>query len=395
MRTILISAAIASLSFNALLLPSRVGASANTRALSPIVSLLLDGDEPGSAVTRPSYRDGANIPELSGSMYGAMGDHPVRKVSMDSPWPDYADNNDMRIDLYFPSDISGKRPTVFFISGWHVYHSERYRSFLYFIASQGFNAVFIPYLDVDPMGNPDLLLTILDGVAAGPWEDRIDTSKVGFAGHSMGAGLVFYLAQQRSNWGTQGRFLFPMAAWWGFHLQPTGDYQLPANTNLIVQVNHDDSGTDPRQNIDFLLHNNVDATRKTYLYLPGDANHVSNHGVSYSVEENGVYYHDALDQVGLHRPLESLMRYSFEGDTQWKSIGLPDAGDANYDTFYSVNSISVLSTDDPMANHDIPIPAEQDLDTSFLCSKQPTNPRWKMCMPCKDSSRDQAWHQCQ
>ncbi len=394
MRGILVSAVLVSLSFSALLLPSRVDASTKINAMPPIISLLLDENQLGSAVTRPSYRDSANIPELSGSMYGAMGEHPVRIASMNSPWPDYADNGDMSVDLYFPSDISGKRPTVFFISGWHVYHSERYRSLLYFIASQGFNAVFVPYLNVEPMSNLNILLTILDGVVAGPWAERIDTSKVGFAGHSMGAGLVFYLAQQRSNWGAQGRFLFPMAAWWGFHLPATGNYQLPANTNLIVQVNHDDSGTDPRQNIDFLLHNNVDAERKTYLYLPGDANHISDHHVSYSVEENGVYYHDALDQVGLHRPLESLMRYSFEGDTQWKSIGLPDPGDANYNVLHTTNGISVLSTDDPLGNHVVPVPAEQDLEAAFLCSRD-TNPRWKMCMPCKDTSRDQAWQPCQ
>jgi pimeloyl-ACP methyl ester carboxylesterase len=237
------------------------------------------------------------------------------------------------------------------------------------------------------------LLTILDSVVD-QFSPIIDTSKVGYVGHSEGGGFVFYLARERPNWGTQGRFIFSIAAWWGFHLPETGNVNYPSNTNLIVQVNHYDNGTDPRQNIDFLLHNTIPVERKTYLYLPGDAEHTADHGVSYSMFENGHYTYDALEQVGLYRPLESLMHYSFgDDDPQWKWIGLPDAGDANYNVLHETNGISVLSTDDPLHNHTVPIPVEGNLTESYLCSKS-ANPRWRMCMPCRDTLRDQAWTQC-
>jgi len=92
------------------------------------------------------------------------------------------------------------------------------------------------------------------------------------------------------------------------------------------------------------------------------------------------------------------MRYSFENDTEWKKIGLPDPGDANYDVLYTLNDgITVLSTDDPLGNHDVPIPAEADLEANFLCHQNDPNnyynPRWRMCMPCRDTSRDQNWVQ--
>lgn len=383
------------------------GVNAGTTALPTILSFLLDDASPfGTLVPRPSYGDAANIPELGGGWYGAMGEHPVRRLTMASPWPSYVDNHERDIDLFYPSDVVGKKPTVFFISGWGK-KADTYRSLLYFIASQGFNVVFIPYTGGDAIGNPDVLLDIMDGVVNSVWNSMIDTTKVGYSGHSSGGGLTFFLAQQRPNWGTEGRFIFSIAAWWGFHLPVTGNLQFPANTNMIVQVSHDDSGTDPRQNIDFFIHNNINAERKSYLYLPGDVNHASDHYISYSVDENGekinenqeyngAYYFDALEQVGLYRPLESLMRYSFgtvDGET-WKAIGLPDAGDANYNVLHAVNGISMLSTDNPLANHIFPIPVEQDLNDSYLCSKH-INPRWKMCMPCKDTSRDQAWVQCQ
>jgi pimeloyl-ACP methyl ester carboxylesterase len=353
------------------------------------------------AIPEPIYSDAVIPQSLTGDTYGAMGEHPVRKISIANPWPAYANgiddddghHYDLQVDIYYPADISGKRPTVFFISGWHVYHSETYRSLLYFVASQGYNCVFIPYRHPDPLSYPELLLTVLDSVVD-QFSPIIDTSKVGYVGHSEGGGFVFYLARERPNWGTQGRFIFSIAAWWGFHLPETGNVNYPSNTNLIVQVNHYDNGTDPRQNIDFLLHNTIPVERKTYLYLPGDAEHTADHGVSYSMFENGHYTYDALEQVGLYRPLESLMHYSFgDDDPQWKRIGLPDAGDTNYNVLHKTNGISVLSTDDPLHNLTVPIPVEDNLTENYLCSKS-ANPRWRMCMPCRDTSRDQAWTQC-
>lgn len=341
---------------------------------------------------QPVYVDAADIPELPDAYYGAMGEHPVKQVSIASPWADYANNDDLKVDLLVPADMTGKRPTVFFITGYGQFHSERYRSLLYFIASKGFNCVFIPHENTNPDFHPDLLLTILDTVVA-DFAPIIDTTRIGYMGHSEGGGLAFYLAKDRPQWGTKGRFIFSLAAWWGFNLPATGNVNYPPNTNMIVQMYDPayDTGTDPRQNVDLLLHNNIPAKRKTYLYLPGDAQHTSDHHVPYSEVENGEYIYDALEQVGIYRPLESLMRYSFETDTLWKKIGLPDDGDDNYNTLYTSNDITVLSTDDPLGNLDIPIPAEANLN--FLCSAE-GNPRRQMCMPCGDTPRNDPWQQC-
>jgi len=353
-----------------------------------------------NAVPRPVYVDDAGLPELTGSEYGAMGEHEVRRVSVASPWPGYADDPNVNVDIYYPAGPTASHPTVFFIAGYGMYHSETYRSLLYFIASQGYVCVFVPHKNTGPDFHPEILLTILDGIAT-RFSPIIDTSQVGYAGHSEGGGLIFYLARARANWGSRGRFLFSMAAWWGFNLPETGIVDYPDKTNLIIQMGDPayDRGTDPRQNIDLLLHNNIPAARKTYLYLPGDARHIADHGISYSTLQNGSYIYDALEQVGLYRPLESLMRYSFAGDMRGKKIGLPEPGDAGYDVLYEQNGITVLSTDDPLGNHAVPIPPEDQLDPSYLCRQNDPNgyynPRWRMCMPCQDTSRDIPWQQCQ
>ncbi len=357
---------------------------------------------------QPVFSDAGDLPELTGDQYGAMGEHPVRKISINSPWPAYADKDYLKVDLIVPADMTGKRPTVFFITGYSIYHSESYYSLLYFIASQGYNCVFVPHEQTNPDFQPDLLLTILDGVVD-KFAPIIDTTRVGYVGHSEGGGLIFYLAKDRPQWGTNGRFLFSLAAWWGFNLPETGNVEYPPNTNMIVQMGDPalDTGTDPRQNIDLLLHNNIPAARKTYLYLPGDAVHPATHRLSYSSDidiggpglQGGIAHFNALQQVGLLRPLESLMRYSFENDTVWKKIGLPKSGDANYNTMYTLNGITVLSTDDPLGNHEVPIPVEASLATDFLCRNHDpygyNNPRWQMCMPCGDTDRDASWQQCQ
>ncbi len=387
-----------------------VGVNSGIAVLPVIISMLLDEDPPsGALATRPSYKDVANIPELGGTWHGAMGEHPVQKLTMANPWPASAGNVSLNIEIFFPSDVAGKKPTVFFFPGWDTTASETFHTLLYFIASQGFNAIFVPYDSSEGRNDPNLLLSTLDGIVSGPWSGMINTDKVGYSGHSAGGSMVFYLAKERSNWGTQGRFIFPLASWWSSHLPETGNVEYPANTNLLVQVYHDDAGTDPRQNIDFFLNNNINDERKSYLYLPGDANHTSDHDVPYSVDEHGnkiigeadAYYFDALDQVGIYRPLESLMRYSFgaEGGLEWKAIGLPDAGDDNYSVSHEVNGISVVSTDNPLiavdalGNYIVPIPVEEDLDDRYLCRK--ADNRSTMCMPCGDTSRNQAWQQCQ
>jgi hypothetical protein len=64
------------------------------------------------------------------------------------------------------------------------------------------------------------------------------------------------------------------------------------------------------------------------------------------------------------------MHYSFgDDDPRWKYIGLPDPGDANYNTLDTFNGITVLSTDDPLGNHTVPIPEEDALDSRYLCSR--------------------------
>ncbi len=329
----------------------------------------------GILVNQPIYDDPSNIPALTGDWYGAMTGHPVKKISINNPGyqdlivnrgNNYPGDNSyyfgsdaesvrLKVDLYTPANMAGPRPTVFFISGWRHYFSEQYYSLLYFIAGQGFNAVFVSY-DETNGASENHIKNILQTVVADPkFSHLIDTSKVGFMGHSMGAGILFDLARKLDVWGTQGRFVFPLAgATAYFQDQPI--IELPPNTKMIVQTYNErlnDRGynwdTDPRFSVDYLINSNISNADKTFLYLPGDANHSSSHSTPKSRYDNDIYYYDALQQIGIFRPLESLMRSSFDNDTEWNHIGLPESSSE----MRTMNGIQFYSGDTPYSDLNI------------------------------------------
>ena len=341
----------------------------------------LFGQSPGPSaldidlnIPRPIYDDPANIPELTREWHGAMTGYAVNKISIDNPayteeivnrgnnYPGdnsfYFGSDDetvrLKVDMYTPAGPITPRPTVFFISGWRHYFSEQYYSLLYFIATKGFNAVFVSYEEVKGSSRNHIKQVLLQIANDPRFSSRIDLSRVGFMGHSLGAGILFHLAIELDDWGTQGRFVFPLAGATGYY-QEQQQINLPPNTKMIVQTYNEAENdriyhwdTDPRFSIDYLVNSNIGDSDKTFLYLPGDQFHESNHSTPKTRYENGKFYFNALQQIGLFRPLESLMRYSFENDTVWKHIGLPEN-----DQTTSTNSIQFYSGDHPYSDLDV------------------------------------------
>ncbi len=332
------------------------------------VYLILFGNS-APTTARPVYKDPANIPELTGDAFGAMGEHPVKILSIDNPgYPDeitnmkasahneYYSNDEesirLKVDLFHPADINTARPTIFFISGYRQYHSEQYYNLFYFVASHGYNAVFVSYQE-QRAGDEGHIKNILTQLAADPlFSGKIDTSKVAFMGHSLAGGLLLHLANELPAWGNDGRFIFTLAGWFAY-FQDTKPYTIPANTSLIVQTYNEELNdrpssfdTDPRFSIDYLTSTTIPNSEKTYLYLPGDAEHPSNHSTpksKYNLHGNKHFYFDALQQIGIFRPLQSIMRYSFDEDTINKEIGLPETSAL----MRSSNGIEFYSGDNP------------------------------------------------
>ncbi len=343
----------------------------NNATREAVSLLLLRSCKPDLAgvLDPPVYEDPANIPVLTGSAYGAMGYHPVKAITFDNPgYTDPIINKEskntgyftvdedplrLKVTMLYPADLCTPRPTVFFIAGWRNYHYQQFYSLLYFIASHGYNAVFVS-ADDWKVTEDTHITGILRGIVADPLcADRIDSTRVGFMGHSIAGGLLFHLEQQLREWGEKGRFIFTLAGWTAYN-QNAIPYQMAANTRLIIQTyneeqndripDHDD--TDLRFSLDYLTSTSTGYSDKTYLYLPGDAQHISNHSTPKSrFNKNGQqhFYYDALQQVGIFRPLQSIMEFCLDGVSAHKDIGLPDSDP----TLQTVNTIRYYSGDNP------------------------------------------------
>jgi pimeloyl-ACP methyl ester carboxylesterase len=255
------------------------------------------------------YQESANIPKLT-SGYGSFGKYEVATEEIaNTSYPAYADKN-LKTTLFFPKDLHGTHPTLFFYAGAEVYDANTYKSLFYFVASKGYNIIFLTYPNYELRELAQATQEALDAFSM-----HIDRTKVGFLGHSMGAGITFWIINQFPNLGSEGRFLFPMASGYSafnvsnmIPLEKT--ISLPANTKMFLQMYAKDYSTDVRIGIDLFLNNSIDIKDKAFIYVYGDENHIANHSAM-----AGTSY-DAMQQRAIFRPLDALMDETFNHNAQ-------------------------------------------------------------------------------
>ncbi len=263
-----------------------------------------------------TYHDDANITFLT-SDYGTFGSHRVKTKSIPNTHYDYKPAYqalDLQSTLYYPEDINTSRPTLFFYSGYHMYHPDAYKALLYFVASKGYNIIFLTCPEVELR---NLTLVTEDAIEA--FATHIDKTKVGFIGHSMGAGVAFWLIEEfKEKLGSQARLLFPMASGYtvfNSSLIPEGKLiPLPSNTKMIQQVYASDYSTDIRIGIDLFLNNTIEPENRDFMLIYGDQNHTADHGTM----AHGANY-DALMQRTIFRPLDALMDETFNNKLSARS----------------------------------------------------------------------------
>jgi len=256
------------------------------------------------------YHDSANIPKLT-SGYGSFGDHKVQTKEI--PNGAYAAKN-LKTTLFFPSDLNSSRPTLFFYAGAEVYDANTYKGLFYFVASKGYNIVFITYSDYKLRGLSNATQEALDAFST-----HIDRTKVGFLGHSMGAGVTFWIVNQFPELGSDGRFLFPMASGYSAfnvsNMIPTQqNISLPQNTKMFLQMYVKDHSTDVRIGIDLFLNNTIETEDKEFIYTFGDESHIANHSAM-----TGTFY-DAMRQRTIYRPLDALIDETFNHNRQARKM---------------------------------------------------------------------------
>ncbi|WP_348825310.1 alpha/beta hydrolase [Flavobacterium aestuarii] len=303
--------------------------------------------------------------------YGSDGTYTVAKISFPSPM--YSGKN---VEIFYPKGITSPRPTIFYS---HPFGGEEssYNIGLYeFIAKKGYVVVFAPYpttgVTVD-----ERYITLWESFkkAVTNYPNIIDTSKVGFMGHSFGGGASFTLAHKAfidEGWGQNGRFIFTMAQWYAHQITQEDLQDFPANTKLITQVYDDDVTNDHRLAIDIFKNIAIPDSEKDFILIKKSVLPAYTYTAEHNLPNTQSAY-DAYDYYGIYRLLDALIDYSFNGSAAGKKTALGN-GSAEQITMPSYNGQALSS----LEVTDNPAPLYPQSKYLFPCNNA-NNPRIANC----------------
>lgn len=298
------------------------------------------------------YND-PNYPKPA-SGYGSDGPHTVGIDSIINP--NYLAKE---IVIYYPSDVSTKVPTIFYNHAYGGSDFNNVSGMLNFVAKKGYAIVFVPYKTVDTSVY-SRYHCLLEGFrrAARHFTSIIDTSKVGFLGHSFGGGSLFanaYTCFTENNWGKNGRFLYALAPWYSFNITQSQIQAFPSNTKLLTEIFDDDVTNDHRMACDIFNNINISTDEKDFLLLKSDTVNGTIY-IADHVVPNTVAAFNAFDYYAYYRLLDALCDYTFNGNLAGKNVALGNG---------SVSQITMPAGLKNLIQTDYPVPAYHEYKYEF------------------------------
>lgn len=255
------------------------------------------------------------------SGYGSPGSFLLDSVTFNNP-SDPADTS----YVYYPVGTTSPVPTVFFMAGNGGVSPVYYRPYFEFIVSKGYAVVFVPV----PASQSTLTryANMKNGFmyAARTWPQYIDTTKVGFAGHSFGGGACFGISYRLFtdfNWGSNGRFLMPTAQWYSYDITQTELQNFPANTYLLSFIFQEDVVCDHRMAIDIFNNISIPVQDKDLVFASSSIEQSYNYFADHVLPNTSARY-DAMDYYVLYRLTDAMMDFVFAGNVQAKTVALGD-----------------------------------------------------------------------
>lgn len=315
-----------------------------------------------------------NIPKPT-SGYGADGSHTVGIIAFANPNFPAKD-----IEIYYPSDVAGKVPTIFYNHAFGGNISANISGMLNFVAKKGYAIVYVPY-QTTGVTIPERYTNLLQGFrkAARDYPNIIDTTKVGFLGHSFGGGASFgnaYKCFTENNWGQDGRFVYALAPWYSFNITQSQLQAFPANTQLLMEIFDEDDVNDHRMAIDIFNNISIPASEKDFITLKSDTINGYIYAADHNVPNTASAF-DALDYYGYYRILDALCDYSFNGSLLGKAVALSNGAAAQ------INMPSILKD---LVQTDSPLPLYPESKYQYPCSDA-QNLRASYC-PAASSTED-------
>jgi hypothetical protein len=266
--------------------------------------------------------------ETIASGFGARGPHSVGVAALPNPrWPG------QQVSLHFPEGVSVPVPVVFFGHGNDLGEPKFYTALIDHIASTGIAVVFSPYA----IGNNihvDRYDAIRSGVEAAVerWGDRLDLTRVGFVGHSYGAGALPWLAHHSlvaRGWGSEGALLFSLAPWFSLAVSPDELRELPTQLRALFVVFEGDKVNDHRIAIAQYHRLAVPEGGKQYVLVRASENEGCKLPAPHTLPQSvGLRARDdALDERVLFRLFDALAAWTFTGDAAGRAVAFGNGSD--------------------------------------------------------------------
>lgn len=302
------------------------------------------------------------------SGYGSDGTHTVDVIAFNNP--NFTGHN---IEIYHPQDITTPVPTLFYSHAYGGNDSANISGVLHFIAQKGYAVVFVPYQTTNVVTVAQRYANLIAGFrkAAQDYPVIIDTSRVGFLGHSFGGAASFGIAHEcftADGWGANGRFIYALAQWYAYNLSPDDLTSFPTDTKVLVEVFNDDVTNDHRMAIDIFNHINIAAAEKDFLRVPSSTVNGYNYQAIHNLPNTSAAF-DALDYYAYYRLLDALCDYTFTGSTAGKDVALGNGSTAQ--TTMPAGMGSLQEFENPMVEY-------SQGQYEFPCTSD-ENPRQEYC----------------
>ncbi|TAE32132.1 MAG: T9SS C-terminal target domain-containing protein [Candidatus Kapaibacterium sp.] len=299
-----------------------------------------------------------------------------------SGWEGAPNQTVQNVQVFIPRGNTAPRPTLLFAHGFGGFDVRFYGELLQHVASRGYVAVFVPYPVT--INFPALYRTMDSGFAEAVrrFPQHIDSTRIGFMGHSFGAGAIpsiAFNAYTQRGWGRNGKFLFPMAPFYALETTPEMTRRFPSDTKLLMQIYRDDRTNDHALAIDIFRTINISPAEKDFITVVADtvAGYVFNagHGLCNTANNpaNGSAF-DGYDVYAVFRPLDALMEYTFNpSNSAAKNVALGN-GSAEQ-VFMGMVGNRALK---PLRVSDAPLPDPEAPRAQFLCNNE-VNIRREFC----------------
>jgi hypothetical protein len=274
--------------------------------------------------------------------FGVTGPYATETTSLPHPTVNVPATRRAVVTAISPADAPGPHPVIFWSHAFGATEAVQYMGLMQQLASNGYVVIHSTY-QTPPLQPLDVALRY-DQLWAG-FEKAVnelggaldmDLERVGFAGHSFGAGaslVMFKRGVLERGWGSEGNFIAVFAPFRieGFTAEDAA--AVPRTTKLLVEVFDDDETNDHRGAIEDIwkpLAESIRSVDRDYVLVHtaerGGCRLPTNHSVPIEIAlAGGTAVLDDYDVWAVRRKLHGIAACAFDHDQQGCEISIGEA----------------------------------------------------------------------